>query len=366
MKVCIISSIQFNGVSNEDYSHLPPSAPKRPHLSLVPAASRAAILGRNNILMRQNSQAFAIARGFRRSGAATPAATTPGGTQTPVPQAQGQVPIQMPVPQVVQPVVLQIQAPQPVVAAQPAAAIPINANPAPAAPAAAGGPVAIPIGNGGAAAAPAAVAIPIGNANANAAPAAAAPAAPANAAPANAPAPQAPAPAVAQPQAITLTIAPQQLGVVQLGALAQGIAQALPNALPQAQGNANGQVVAQPQPAPQVVILQPQPQPVVQQPQQAPVAPPQPEADPTECPTPQACNHNRFRCADILTRWGTAGFLDFWGEQYPAFGPGFCALCLGEFRVCRFVVCVGWCVPSRTTRRQRIPASSNVVFRSAH
>ncbi|KAF6750096.1 hypothetical protein DFP72DRAFT_991720 [Ephemerocybe angulata] len=50
------------------------------------------------------------------------------------------------------------------------------------------------------------------------------------------------------------------------------------------------------------------------------------------CPAPDQCAFMRFRCAEILSRWGTAGFLDFFDEQQEAFAPGFCEGCLEAFR----------------------------------
>ncbi|TFK23752.1 hypothetical protein FA15DRAFT_593694 [Coprinopsis marcescibilis] len=46
-----------------------------------------------------------------------------------------------------------------------------------------------------------------------------------------------------------------------------------------------------------------------------------------------ACHETRMRCADILTRWGTAGFVDFYEEQQDAFVACFCDVCLETFRV---------------------------------
>ncbi|KAF5313596.1 hypothetical protein D9611_010135 [Ephemerocybe angulata] len=75
----------------------------------------------------------------------------------------------------------------------------------------------------------------------------------------------------------------------------------------------------------------------------APVVPPAPAAGAaaalspapsttTSCPAPDQCAFTRFRCAEILSRWGTAGFLDFFDEQQEAFAPGFCEGCLEAFR----------------------------------
>ncbi|KAJ2914998.1 hypothetical protein MD484_g5431, partial [Candolleomyces efflorescens] len=49
------------------------------------------------------------------------------------------------------------------------------------------------------------------------------------------------------------------------------------------------------------------------------------------CSTETQCTYTRFRCSEILTRWGTAGFLDFYDEQHSAFAPGFCEGCLARF-----------------------------------
>ncbi|EAU93681.1 hypothetical protein CC1G_12279 [Coprinopsis cinerea okayama7 len=69
-------------------------------------------------------------------------------------------------------------------------------------------------------------------------------------------------------------------------------------------------------------------------------APPNPAANPDEddaspkctSTTGDGCHQIRLRCADILTRWGTAGFLDFFDEQYDAFASSFCKVCLDAFR----------------------------------
>jgi len=47
--------------------------------------------------------------------------------------------------------------------------------------------------------------------------------------------------------------------------------------------------------------------------------------------TPGECAETRMKCADILTRWGTAGFLDFWDEQAPVMAKSFCPACLQSF-----------------------------------
>ena len=82
---------------------------------------------------------------------------------------------------------------------------------------------------------------------------------------------------------------------------------------------------------------------------------PEPGATTPECPTPAQCTFMRFRCAEMLTRWGTAGILDFYNEQLgkwtifiifaakfislivllvtAAFSPGFCPSCLEVFRI---------------------------------
>lgn len=44
------------------------------------------------------------------------------------------------------------------------------------------------------------------------------------------------------------------------------------------------------------------------------------------------CQRTRLRVADILTRWGTAGFLDFFDEQYEAFANEFCEVCRNDFK----------------------------------
>ena len=44
------------------------------------------------------------------------------------------------------------------------------------------------------------------------------------------------------------------------------------------------------------------------------------------------CHRTRLRIADILTRWGTAGFLDFFDEQYEAFASDFCETCRTDFK----------------------------------
>ena len=44
------------------------------------------------------------------------------------------------------------------------------------------------------------------------------------------------------------------------------------------------------------------------------------------------CHRTRLRIADILTRWGTAGFLDFFDEQYEAFANDFCEVCREDFK----------------------------------
>lgn len=53
---------------------------------------------------------------------------------------------------------------------------------------------------------------------------------------------------------------------------------------------------------------------------------------PPTCLTPPKCTTTRYHCADILTRWGTAGFLDFFDEQHSSFAPSFCEVCLEGFR----------------------------------
>ncbi|KAH6905746.1 hypothetical protein BKA70DRAFT_1430616 [Coprinopsis sp. MPI-PUGE-AT-0042] len=44
------------------------------------------------------------------------------------------------------------------------------------------------------------------------------------------------------------------------------------------------------------------------------------------------CHRTRLRIVDILTRWGTAGFLDFFDEQYEAFAGDFCEVCGKDFK----------------------------------
>ncbi|RXW19836.1 hypothetical protein EST38_g6018 [Candolleomyces aberdarensis] len=62
-------------------------------------------------------------------------------------------------------------------------------------------------------------------------------------------------------------------------------------------------------------------------------SPSPPKINPIElpCPSENQCTYTRFRCSEILTRWGTAGFLDFYDEQHSAFAPGFCEGCLARF-----------------------------------
>ncbi|KAH6907966.1 hypothetical protein BKA70DRAFT_347951 [Coprinopsis sp. MPI-PUGE-AT-0042] len=60
---------------------------------------------------------------------------------------------------------------------------------------------------------------------------------------------------------------------------------------------------------------------------------PAPTADSPKCTGEEdKCHRTRLRIADILTRWGTAGFLDFFDEQYEAFAGDFCEVCRKDFK----------------------------------
>ena len=81
-------------------------------------------------------------------------------------------------------------------------------------------------------------------------------------------------------------------------------------------------------PAPVPLVQQAQPLAV---PAQAPQAQ-QPVPITNACSMPDTGMNTRHRCAEILTRWGTAGFLDFFDEQYNAFAPNLCSYCVGRMK----------------------------------
>ncbi|TEB27541.1 hypothetical protein FA13DRAFT_1712464 [Coprinellus micaceus] len=66
-------------------------------------------------------------------------------------------------------------------------------------------------------------------------------------------------------------------------------------------------------------------------PVQAPAPLPLPQQAQGFAPPAQALNL-RKALMEILTRWGTAGFLDFFDEQYNAFAPNLCSYCVGRMK----------------------------------